>query len=554
MSGRADTGAALWAALGKRGPAGAWAGDLAREAGVTLRTAWTGYLLPLWQAGWVAVATLDRGRRHVSVRRAADAAPVVTPPRDVGGRRITTVRHPALAEYCVIDRTDGGGAPAVRWYRPARDGDRRIDGALGALTTAPGWRAALEAEEAARRAGAPVPVPTLLERIDTHLDAEAARSSEAPAPEASPQALAPAADAGRLPALLDAAERALADADTDMQRLEVRDQARALAQAAAVLRHRGVQVDASIVVARAERLIHEAHPAPDAATRGRMGGRGKKPVARATTFSGGHGDGPVPLPPGTPGGAYLPGSLIRDIRRAHRDVDGETFEAAVSAAREAGEPLTRRTLAALGRRAAAGRASATARARHAPGGTPPLPVPPAGGWPVLYADPPWVWTGGQSRGPARHYPTLSVEALCALPIVELGAVPGVLLLWTTGAHLPEALRVMGAWGYTYRALAWVWVRQGQHGRSYLGMGRWTRTGTELCLLGVRGRPARRADATAVRQVIRAPAPPDGGAWGAKPAEIYGRIEALLAGPYLELFARPAPDRPGWSAWGLEAGE
>ena len=84
-----------------------------------------------------------------------------------------------------------------------------------------------------------------------------------------------------------------------------------------MLRHRGVQVDASIVVARAERLIHEAHPAQDAATHGRRGGRGKKGVARATPFSEGRGaGGPVPLPPGTPGGAYLPGSLIRDIRRA----------------------------------------------------------------------------------------------------------------------------------------------------------------------------------------------------------------------------------------------
>lgn len=170
---------------------------------------------------------------------------------------------------------------------------------------------------------------------------------------------------------------------------------------------------------------------------------------------------------------------------------------------------------------------------------------------MLLADPPWLWTGGQSRGPALHYPMLSTDALCDLPIGALGADHSALALWSTGAHLDHALRVMAAWGYAYRALGWVWVRQGTNGRSWMGMGRWTRTGTELCLLGTRGRPRRRPKATAVRQVIRAPAPPDGGAWGAKPPEIYARIEALLEGPYIELFGR-GEARPGWDIWGLEA--
>ena len=36
----------------------------------------------------------------------------------------------------------------------------------------------------------------------------------------------------------------------------------------------------------------------------------------------------------------------------------------------------------------------------------------------------------------------------------------------------------------------------------------------------------------------------------KPAEVYARIEQLVDGPYLELFARP-PHPPGWDVWGRE---
>jgi N6-adenosine-specific RNA methylase IME4 len=49
----------------------------------------------------------------------------------------------------------------------------------------------------------------------------------------------------------------------------------------------------------------------------------------------------------------------------------------------------------------------------------------------------------------------------------------------------------------------------------------------------------------VHQVVMAPV----GEHSVKPAEVHERIERLLAGPYLELFARK--DRPGWLTWGNE---
>ena len=75
------------------------------------------------------------------------------------------------------------------------------------------------------------------------------------------------------------------------------------------------------------------------------------------------------------------------------------------------------------------------------------------------------------------------------------------------------------------------------------LGYWTRANSEVCLLATRGKPKRvNAD---VRQAIIAPSREH----SRKPDGIHERIERLVAGPYLELFARQ--QRPGWTAWGNE---
>ena len=74
----------------------------------------------------------------------------------------------------------------------------------------------------------------------------------------------------------------------------------------------------------------------------------------------------------------------------------------------------------------------------------------------------------------------------------------------------------------------------------MGMGYYTRANSEPCLLATRGSPLRLA--FDVPQVILAPV----GAHSAKPNEAHARIERLVAGPYLELFARKSgpAGRPG----------
>jgi len=80
-------------------------------------------------------------------------------------------------------------------------------------------------------------------------------------------------------------------------------------------------------------------------------------------------------------------------------------------------------------------------------------------------------------------------------------------------------------------------------RDQMGLGYWTRANSEVCLLATRGKPKRKhAD---VRQAILEPRREH----SRKPDCVYDRIERLVDGPYLELFARQT--RPGWDSWGLE---
>jgi N6-adenosine-specific RNA methylase IME4 len=112
--------------------------------------------------------------------------------------------------------------------------------------------------------------------------------------------------------------------------------------------------------------------------------------------------------------------------------------------------------------------------------------------------------------------------------------------------LTAALGVIQAWGFEYKTAAFVWAKPTKNGAGWaFGNGYWTRANTEPCLLATRGRCGRLRLSRAIRQLILAPRR----AHSRKPDEVYGRIEALVPGPYLELFARGR--RLGWDSWGYE---
>jgi site-specific DNA-methyltransferase (adenine-specific) len=138
------------------------------------------------------------------------------------------------------------------------------------------------------------------------------------------------------------------------------------------------------------------------------------------------------------------------------------------------------------------------------------------------------------------------EDICALPVSSIAAEDAALLLWTTGPMMPLALHLLVRWGFYYKTVAFTWTKtcRKQTDRDFIGMGHSTRTGSEFCLLGTRGRLRRRS--ASVRQVIRRPVMRH----SQKPPEVRDRIVELYGDlPRVELFAR---DRvPGWSAWGNE---
>ncbi len=123
---------------------------------------------------------------------------------------------------------------------------------------------------------------------------------------------------------------------------------------------------------------------------------------------------------------------------------------------------------------------------------------------IIYADPPWRYEQKNRQGSAElHYPTMSIEEICSLPVADLAAKDSVLFLWATFPQLPEALKVIKAWGFSYRSVAFVWIKRNRRSYSWFyGLGYWTRGNAEICLLAVKGHPKRKS--TGVHQLIVSP--------------------------------------------------
>ena len=165
---------------------------------------------------------------------------------------------------------------------------------------------------------------------------------------------------------------------------------------------------------------------------------------------------------------------------------------------------------------------------------------------VIYADPPWQYHNKpQGKGPEDHYQTMPLEDICALPVKELADKDCALFMWVTLPFLRDCFKVIDAWGFKYKTVAFVWIKQNRVNDSiFWGMGMWTRSNAEICILAVKGNPKRTA--ANVHQVIISHVQEH----SRKPNEARLRIEALMGDvPRIELFARESP--PGWDVWGNE---
>lgn len=166
---------------------------------------------------------------------------------------------------------------------------------------------------------------------------------------------------------------------------------------------------------------------------------------------------------------------------------------------------------------------------------------------VIVADPPWTYTNGKnSKGltglASGEYDTMTIDDICAMPVKDLAAKDGVLLLWGTFPLLPEALMVLKSWGYTYKT-GFPWIKMNNNFSMPPGVGFWVRGVSEFVMIGVRGKakPPEPKD-----RYIGLIAP--NLKHSRKPDSVHALAETL-PGPYLELFARRS--RKGWDCFGNE---
>lgn len=169
---------------------------------------------------------------------------------------------------------------------------------------------------------------------------------------------------------------------------------------------------------------------------------------------------------------------------------------------------------------------------------------------AVLIDPPWRFLNRTGKVAPEHrrlarYPTLSMVELEQLPIADLMKEPSHLYLWCPNALLPDGIRIMRAWGFTYKTnIVWYKVRKdgGPDGR---GVGFYFRNVTELVLFGVRGKlrtlqPGRRQTNIIVQRKRE---------HSRKPPDLHQIVRECSPGPFLELFARERV--PGWRHWGNE---
>ena len=186
---------------------------------------------------------------------------------------------------------------------------------------------------------------------------------------------------------------------------------------------------------------------------------------------------------------------------------------------------------------------------------------------IIYADPPWSYSSGirsskkvggkfQYYTPnstvGKNYETQKDDWILQLPVKDVADKDCVLFLWTTDSHLPIALKVIEAWGFEYRTIAFIWNKKEKSGKQVCYYGKWTMKGSEICLLGSKGKANSLIKSHKVRQLIEA----DRGYHSEKPEIIRDKIVELMGDlPRIELFARKEnklfDNFNGWDVWGNE---
>ena len=169
-------------------------------------------------------------------------------------------------------------------------------------------------------------------------------------------------------------------------------------------------------------------------------------------------------------------------------------------------------------------------------------------WRTIVVDPPWDYSDTTFREGAGHgekyanrplpYGTMTLDDIKALPVDRWADDDAVLFLWATSRYLPDAFRVVEAWGFRYVQML-VWVKPGP---MPLAMP-FAPPATEFLLGCKRGTPLRREKFPSSAIIASQ------GKHSEKPDVFMDHIERAGWPPYLDVFARK--QRMGWDVAGNE---
>ena len=191
---------------------------------------------------------------------------------------------------------------------------------------------------------------------------------------------------------------------------------------------------------------------------------------------------------------------------------------------------------------------------------------------IIYADPPWKYNSRANRetrfrrGACGHYNLMTMEEIKSLPVPDIAGDDCALFLWTTFPYLEDQIKLFEHWGFSYRTIGFLWVKANprvwreayENGIEwgvgpveflkkliFFGVGYYTKSNPEACLLGIKGRM--KPVSNKVSNVVIAPRREH----SRKPDEVRSGIVELFGDlPRIELFARGSYS--GWDVWGNEA--
>lgn len=166
---------------------------------------------------------------------------------------------------------------------------------------------------------------------------------------------------------------------------------------------------------------------------------------------------------------------------------------------------------------------------------------------IIYADPPWEYRNmGNIQATANsHYQTMKQKDIESLPIKNISADNCILFMWATFPKLQEALNTIKAWGFEYKTVGFTWVKKNKNGSNFFGVGWYTKSNAEVCLIGVRGRSPKVSNSvSSIIESVREE-------HSKKPDIVRDKIVQFAGDlPRIELFARQNAE--GWDCWGNEA--